>query len=747
MGSSRRPISGLRRRPAAFRPAWLLAAVWLPLALLARAELQFDVFVGYGSSGANDGLVREAAWFPVACEVYNDGAAFDAVFELRQRHLGGDQVIRFPVELPSNTRKRFSLPVFASSRYTSWRAVLRDASGRVQAERPNLRAGDVAWETHLMGALPRTFAGMPQFPEPAGPREETKPQVARLTPELFPDNPLALEGLTSLYLNSETALTLTPAQAEALLTWVRSGGHLIVAPEQAQDFAGAPWLAAVLPGRFGPLSTNRVAEVFQRWLRNGPADEPEFGSWTGRTPRNPATPGGAFRNPYPRLEPDPTFENSQAARFKLIPLAGQPWLGPADSPWIQTAPLGRGRITLLAFNPEREPFKSWKLRSWFWARLADVPGAQLGTANRTFYGGASADGVVGAMIESRQIHKLPVGWLLVLLLVYLLVIGPIDYFWLKSINRQILTWITFPAYVILFSLLIYFIGYKLRAGETEWNELHLVDILPVNGEAQLRGRTYGALYSSANARYEIQPPVPRATLRPEFLGSAVGQSAGGDIEALYTDRELRARVSVPVWTTLLYASDWTQPAEPPLTVRMERAGNSPRLVVENHTPHPLAQVALVWNGKVWFLDGVAAGGTRTFPIPLNRGEPLAGLMSLVQQNFQMAVNARRRAFGSTEMGRLDLGLRNLAALSFLDATGVVTTGPGVRQWIYPPGLDLSPLLDRGQAVLLAWQPENGPFGRPWLSRPVKRMARHTLYRLAFEPNPATGPGATASPQP
>ena len=49
-----------------------------------------------------------------------------------------------------------------------------------------------------------------------------------------------------------------------------------------------------------------------------------------------------------------------------------------------------------------------------------------------------------------------------------------DQFWLKRIGRPMLTWITFPCYVIFFSLLIYFIGYRLRAGESEWNELHVI---------------------------------------------------------------------------------------------------------------------------------------------------------------------------------------------------------------------------------------------------------------------------------
>jgi len=64
------------------------------LALPVRAALQFDVFLGY------DDLVREANWFPVACEIFNDGPTFTGVFELSTDG-GRGQARRFVLELPT----------------------------------------------------------------------------------------------------------------------------------------------------------------------------------------------------------------------------------------------------------------------------------------------------------------------------------------------------------------------------------------------------------------------------------------------------------------------------------------------------------------------------------------------------------------------------------------------------------------------------------------------------------------------
>ena len=45
-----------------------------------------------------------------------------------------------------------------------------------------------------MGALPGSFSGAPGFPEIQQPQSGWQPRVARFQPELFPDNPIALEG-------------------------------------------------------------------------------------------------------------------------------------------------------------------------------------------------------------------------------------------------------------------------------------------------------------------------------------------------------------------------------------------------------------------------------------------------------------------------------------------------------------------------------------------------------------------------
>lgn len=749
----RNGASAARRSEASlFRRTRFALALLLWVSASARAELQFDVFLGY------DNVVREAAWFPVAFEVFNDGPSFNAVVELASGQMGSAQVRQVAVELPTHTRKRFVIPVFnGGGRLNVWNARLLDEKGRVRAEHPNLRGKDLVWHSTLLGALPRSFGGMPGLPPILPKQPELQPQAARLQVELFPDNPIALEGLDALYLNSEKALELKEPQAAAILAWLHAGGHLIVAVEQPQDVNATPWLRQLLPCVLREVSTLRMKGEFHEWLRTAPATAPVQTTETLEEPasmlRNPQLPrrsgsrpsparSGAPRpaipagEPYKQLPADDAFDQAELLAVNTRLLDGHTDLSAQGAPLIITAARGRGTFTLLTFSPEREPFRSWKNKPWFWAKLVGVPAEWFVEPDFNTYAGQSIDGVFGAMLETKQVRKLPVGWLLALLVAYLLVIGPVDQYCLKKLNKPVLTWVTFPCYVVLFSLLIYFIGYKLRAGETEWNQLDVVDVLPRGDRAELRGRTYVSLYSSANATYKVASDLPHATLRGEFLSPWSGQESG---RATVEQRQagFRASVFVPVWLSQLFVSDWWQSAEVPLAMSITNLGTAYEVRVENKLDRALAEARLVIGDRIFTLGELKPGETKTNLFDQDGGL-LKSFVATHGGNFATAAQMRQQALGDSSRQQLEnLPLSAIAAsfVSQLDASP-----PAPRSFATPAGYDLSGLVARGQAILLAWDAghtHSAPFPREFNP---PRMQRQTLWRLGVQVSPERGGG-------
>jgi hypothetical protein len=720
------------------------------LVFSSHATLQFDVFIGY------DGTVHEADWFPVACEVLNDGPPFNAVFELFNEGGGRNQSRQMIIELPTNTRKRFVLPVFASAgRSSRWSARLMDEKGKVRAERDGLVARDRAWDSPLIGAVPRTFGGLPDFPKITARQEEFQPLVARLQVDYFPDTPFALEGLDALYLNSERALDLKDNQVTALLAWLNGGGHLILGVEQPVDVNGNLWLRQLLPCTLNDVVTKPIKGEIQKWLRGENIEPtPELpSSNTAAQPVPTVDPRinldpqmarryglrpGALRsdgrgrmmspaNPFASLAADDAFDQAELPVATGSVRDGKVLLSLDKLPLIIEARRGRGRLTVLTFSPEREPLRSWKNRTWFWAKVVDLPPTWFTRPDFNRYGGMSIDGVIGAMIDSTQVRKLPVKWLLLLLVVYLVVIGPLDQYWLKRINKQMLTWLTFPAYVALFSGLIYFIGYKLRAGETEWNELHLVDVVPKGEQAELRGRTYASVYSPINAKYELVSDQPYATLRGEFQGPWAGGLESSRAIVEQRGNGFRGEIFIPVWTSQLFVSDWLQSANVPVSALVSLEGGNIRVTVDNHLGRKLNDVRLALQGKFYNLGELAANQSKQFTFDTGReGTVFRQFVDQARLQFINAIQSRRQALGQDV--RLSKTFENAIAVSLVSRPEDFVQNN--QFFLAPRGMDVSPLLDRGDAVLFAWAADHS------VTSPIHRFTprrthRDTLLRLAI----------------
>lgn len=716
--------------------AWvLLAGLWAGFTLSSRAAIQFDLFLGY------DNVVREAGWFPVGCEILNDGPTFNGVVEIYSGNMRSDQVRRVALELPTNTRKRFVIPMFASgARFFQWNARLLDDRGRVQSERQNLQPATLSWEGILLGALPRSFAGLPVLPDIRQNRPDLKPRVARLQVEQFPDNPIALEGLDALYLNSERALALNVNQVAALLAWLQGGGQLIVGVEQLVDVTSTPWLQQLLPCDLNDMTTVTIDDDAQQWLRREDQPSARFRTAAMQMRRRQGFYGGG--GGYMNLAVDPSFVQAQLPVATGTLRGGNVLLSAQGKPLIIEARRGRGQLTLLTFSPEREPFRSWKNRAWFWSKVAGVPSDWYSAPEfMSSYGGSCIDAVFGALIDSRQVRKLPVKWLLLLLVVYLIVIGPFDQYWLKKIGRQMLTWITFPTYVVLFSLLIYFIGYKLRAGETEWNELHVVDVLPRSEtQAEMRGRTFASIYSSANARYQLGFTAPspelvdqtHATLRGELLDLFGGAKEGSRANVDQDGNGFRAEVFVPVWTSLLYVNDWLQPGAMPFKASVTSQGSTWNVTVENLLDRPLNDVRLVVKGStgsvgsVFEIGNLAAREKKSLALESSRGVLLSNFVQQHGGGFEGAVEQRRNPLGDNQRGWLSNSSLNSMVASF---PAYLPFQRNQRGFVAPAGFDLTPLVERGDAVFLAWVP-NYSFSNPIYRFKPPRSQRNTLLRLA-----------------
>ena len=120
---------------------------------------------------------------------------------------------------------------------------------------------------------------------------------------------------------------------------------------------------------------------------------------------------------------------------------------------------------------------------------------------------------------------IPFGWVAFFIFLYILLIGPGDYFFLKKVlKRMELTWITFPTIVVTVSLLAYFAAYRLKGNDLLVNKVDVIDVDQAGG--LVRGRTLVSLFSPQNRDYNVGfVPVP-PTLDGDVPPLAAPSSSG-----------------------------------------------------------------------------------------------------------------------------------------------------------------------------------------------------------------------------
>jgi hypothetical protein len=260
------------------------------------------------------------------------------------------------------------------------------------------------------------------------------------------------------------------------------------------------------------------------------------------------------------------------------------------------------------------------------------------------------------------VKLIPFGWVAFFIFLYILLIGPGDYFFLKKVlKRMELTWITFPTIVVTVSLLAYYAAYLLKGNELLVNKVDVVDIDQQTG--LVRGGTWMSLFSPQNRDYTIAAipvPIERDTphgaepARPpagtevvmswfsspddrfgamgssgrrfNFLGNGYTYQPTGWVETL-------ENVRIPIWSTKSVAARWFGPATAPLVASELQAMGLDRLAgtVTNRLDIPLEDAILALGKEVYLLGTLAPGATSRVELASNRH--LSGYLKDKQRTY------------------------------------------------------------------------------------------------------------------
>jgi hypothetical protein len=420
------------------------------------------------------------------------------------------------------------------------------------------------------------------------------------------------EGVDLLILginSPEAAANLRRAneQLDGIDQWLRLGGRMLLAvgAEAPQVLAPDAPLARFAPGTFDKVET----------LRRAPGLE-------------------AFSRSSHRIPPRGRGDAIDLAVTRLQSVTGVVLLEEAGLPLIVETPRAFGEITLLAFDPSRPPIADWQGRGPLVERLVSggKPTANYETlpalqAQASRVGLSDLAGQLRGALDQFSGRLIPFWVVALLILGYIALIGPLDYFLVKKVFKNMqLTWVTFPTIVLGVSLGAYLLAGSIKGDRLQLNQVDLVDVDARSG--LVRGTTWLNVFSPTTSSYDLSLRVrlQGATDKPsdEVLFSWLGLpgSAWGGMQSA-TGPGVFARpydfapgldrlrgVTIDVWSTKSFTARWRDHWSSPVPSQLKASGDQGlHGSVTNPLSTTLSRGLLLYGRWAYSLGNVSPGGS------------------------------------------------------------------------------------------------------------------------------------------
>lgn len=565
----------MRRRRSLIRSA-ALALVVLATALPLWAA---------GAQGAAPGLVMEARpalggyfkygeWLPVWLLVENNGPDLAAEARVSLTDSGGTTTYVAPADLPGGSRKRIPLYVLPSSFTHQLEIRLVSGDRLLASEKVDVRPQPNVH--YLVGLVSPQRGALALIDGVQLPGQNRPIILIDLALADLPDRVEGLRSLNTLVINALDTSVLTTEQQTALETWVRQGGRLVIG-----GGASARQALSGLPASLAPLDAIEVAEV----------------------------------QALPGLE---TFAKAEAVRVPgpFVVAAGEGpgarrLAGEAELPLVLEWAVERGFVNFVALDLATSPFDAWVGTGSFWEALLS-PGAEYPewlpfdmSVRQT-----RAGSMPYALSNLPALDLPSIRGLSILLAVYIVLIGPVNFLVLRWRRRLHLAWATTPLFTLVFSAGAFTLGYALRGTDLILNKIAIVEVQP-GGDASVS--SYLGLFSPSQRSYQIEV-AGESLLSPLRMEGDPWNSSGAAIplEMVFQQGNPGAvrGLAVNQWSMQSFMAESAWPDFGSISADLQLAGQVLQGSLTNGTAFTLQDAVLLLGSRFVRLGDLEPGQTK-----------------------------------------------------------------------------------------------------------------------------------------
>ncbi len=610
-------------------------------------------------------------WTPAWITLSNDGPDFRGVVAAttyaNTRLVAASTLpwsYKQPVVLPHGAQKQITIyvPFYESPAVPQGVvATLSDNNGKVIAT----QAVPIPFSTleqgyPLIGILSDQTAqgaGFTALSDVALPDPTRSIQMATLDASTLPDMAEALGSFDVIVLDDFSTSALNASQLAALQTWVNQGGALI-------EIGGPQWqrTLAALPPQLLPVVINGSGRLLP-----GANLLPTGGPTIAEIGQRPA-PGTLQKSISISTAILPGKDDARQRALSSL----ETILASGTTPLIVQAHQGKGTIAYLAFDPAREPFVNWPgtIALWKGLLLRTLGDQALIPETIPRYSNGPGQTILrGGLWQILQPSTLfPIWELTILLLGYIILIGPVRLLIVKRLKLSNWSWRIVLSGVVVFSLLTYGLA-NYQKGAT----INSISIIQLNQSGQFAHvTTFFSVFTPGQGDFQVHIPA-RTLAQPvtdqPFQGDT--RVLGNDYHPAFTVGQNETEVDLPdvgSWSLRAIVSEGDQQLASGLLSRLALRNGSLVGTVTDTLDTSLSDVYILMPHSFAYVGKLAAGQAQQVNVPLHSStlNSASTLADQIAKDNHLPVPYFPYAHGSQPQNDFQ---RHLAILSALSGEG------------------------------------------------------------------------------
>ena len=519
------------------------------------------------AQAAFEGNFKYGEWLPIWVTLENTGTDIDAVLQAQINQSGGNITFATRVSLPYSSRKQVVLYVLPNnfSREIDVQLISEDTLLASQV----VEVSPIQTDHYLVGITAPEWGPLSQISSLHFERSPREIVLTDLALDQIPDQQAGLNSFDVIILNDSDTSTLSEAQQQSLETWVRNGGFLVIG-----GGAGLEKTASGLPEALANFEVRRLVETsdLQSLEQLGGGDEI------------------LLAGPFLVAEIDASA-------------------GEEGRSVLHQWPVGKGTVSLVSLSLTDAPFNAWSGTPEFWNNLLAKDAYFPFWMPRDISQRQMRSNSMSYPLSNLPALDLPsIKNLGVLLIVYIVVIGPVNYWTLKRRKQLHLAWVTIPVLTAVFAAGAFGLAYAMRGNDIVTNKLAVIN-LDQDGYAQIN--SFIGMFSPAQESYEVEvsgSPLLSPALNGYYdpwssynPGSTIG-------ETVFMQGEPSKVVGLEInqWSMQSFMSENQTAYFGQIVSDLTLSGNQLTGSIENRMEQPLLDAVIVFGNSVISLGDLPA---------------------------------------------------------------------------------------------------------------------------------------------